>query len=110
MSRIISGLLLASLPLFKNVYLFAVVYSLYNAFVGIGGAARSSYISGIALEGSEATMPAVTNIAIRASSTPAIALSGYLIEANPLISMPIAGSMFVIAGLIMLGTLKELED
>ncbi|MBP1449594.1 MAG: MFS transporter [Thermoproteus sp.] len=80
-SRIISGLLLASLPLFKNVYLFAAVYSLYNAFVGIGGAARSSYISGIALEGSEATTPAVTNIAIRASSTPAIALSGYLIEA-----------------------------
>lgn len=75
--------------------------------MGIGGAARSSYIVGAAAEGSEATTQAVTNIAIRASSIPSVALSGYLINLDPALVMPIAGALVATAGLIFLYTLRE---
>jgi MFS family permease len=106
-SRIAAGALLASLVLFKDPIAFAAVYMVYNAFVGIGGAARSSYIVGAAAEGSEATTQAVTSIAIRASSIPSVALSGYLIDIEPALVMPIAGALSIASGLIFLYTLRE---
>jgi len=109
-SRVVSGILLASLPVFREVVSFAVAFILYNAAVGIGGTARSSYISSVAPVGSEATTPAVSNIAIRASSVPSVALSGYIMELEPAAAMPLAGLMLIAAGVIMWKTLEEPEE
>ncbi|ABO07857.1 MFS transporter [Pyrobaculum calidifontis] len=109
-SRVASGMLLASLPIFREVVPFAVAFVFYNAAVGIGGTARSSYISSVAPVGSEATTPAVSNIAIRASSVPSVALSGYIMELEPAAAMPLAGLMLIAAGAIMWKMLKEPEE
>lgn len=110
-SRVASGMLLASLPIFRGAAPFAVVFVFfYNAAVGIGGTARSSYISSVAPVGSEATTPAVSNIAIRASSVPSVALSGYIMELEPAAAMPLAGLMLIAAGVIMWKTLEEPEE
>mgnify|MGYP001772501007 CR=1 FL=1 len=109
-SRMTSDILLASLPIFREAAPFAVAFVFYNAAVGIGGTARSSYISSVAPVGSEATTPAVSNIAIRASSVPSVALSGYIMELEPAAAMPLAGLMLIAAGAIMWKMLKEPEE
>ncbi|MGC8583234.1 MAG: MFS transporter [Thermoproteus sp.] len=108
-SRFASGALLASLPFIPHPAAFAAVYALYNAMVGIGGTARSSYISGAAAEGGEATTPAVASISMRIAATPSAAAAGYLIEVGPALLMPIAGAFVIAAGYIFLRYLKEEE-
>jgi len=49
MNHAVSGMLLASLPIFREVVPFAVTFVFYNAAIDIGGTARSSYISSVAL-------------------------------------------------------------
>ncbi|WP_245521991.1 hypothetical protein [Pyrobaculum neutrophilum] len=106
-SRFASGALLAALPLAPNGATFIALYMLYNAMVGIGGTARSSYISGAAAEGSEATTPAVANIPMRITATPSAALAGYLIEADPALLMPIAAAFTATAGYLLLKLREE---
>ncbi|AEA12248.1 major facilitator superfamily MFS_1 [Thermoproteus uzoniensis 768-20] len=108
-SRFASGALLASLPFIPHPAAFAAAYALYNAMVGIGGTARSSYISGAAAEGGEATTPAVASISMRIAATPSAAAAGYLIEVGPALLMPIAGAFVIAAGYIFLRYLKEEE-
>lgn len=106
-SRFASGALLAALPLAPNGAIFVVMYMLYNAMVGIGGTARSSYISGAAAEGSEATTPAVASISIRIAATPSAAAAGYLIEVGPPLLMPIAAAFIIAAGYVFLKLREE---
>jgi MFS family permease len=108
-SRFASGALLAVLPLIPHPAAFAAIYALYNAMVGIGGTARSSYISGAAAEGGEATTPALASISMRMAATPSAAAAGYLIEAGPALLMPIAGAFVAAAGYIFLRYLREVD-
>lgn len=108
-SRFASGALLAALPLVPHPIAFGALYALYNAMVGIGGTARSSYISGAAAEGSEATTPAVASISMRVAATPSAAAAGYLIDVSPALLMPISGLFVIAAGYIFLKYLKEEE-
>ena len=83
------------------------MYALYNAMVGIGGTARSSYISGAAAEGSEATTPAVANVAMRTAATSSAMVAGYMTELSPALVMPLSGIFFILAGYILLRYLRE---
>ena len=106
-SRIASGALLALFPIAHHPAAFGALYALYNAMVGIGGTARSSYISGAAAEGSEATTPAVANIAMRTAATSSAMVAGYMTELSPALVMPLSGIFFILAGYILLRYLRE---
>lgn len=108
-SRFASGALLCALPFVPHPIVFATLYAIYNAAVGIGGTARSSYISGAAAEGGEATTPAVASISMRAAATPSAIAAGYLIDVSPAALMPISGLFMVLAGYIFLKYLREEE-
>lgn len=108
-SRFASGAVLAALPLVPHPIAFGALYALYNAMVGIGGTARSSYISGAAAEGGEATTPAVASISMRIAATPSAVAAGYLIDVSPALLMPVSGLFLALAGYIFLRYLREEE-
>ncbi|MGC8556196.1 MAG: MFS transporter [Conexivisphaera sp.] len=100
LSRLLSGVSVAALPLVRGPLELGALLAAYNALVGLGSSARSSFISGSASPGAIATSSAVGSVAMRSSITASTSLSGLLLDVDPAILMPLAGAALAASGIV----------